>query len=129
VVYIPVSVPHFSFSQSKKPVRSYICRADIRDSGYKHFCQHFRQTPGTPCNDCELCDLYANEDEAAAIRRAAKSAEEEYWQRHNKPKGWSWERVKGPVASEVLHGRVINRGLGEWVDMVLEWLLDMLLEF
>src|SRR5947209_17814264 len=59
-------------------VMCYICRADIRSSGYRHFCQHFRQVPGTPCIECEKCDLYVVEDETAMIQAAAEKAEEEY---------------------------------------------------
>lgn len=114
-------------------VMCYICRADIRDVGYKHFCQHFRLVPGTACSDCEACDLYANEDEAAAIRTAAVAAEEEYWRRNGKPKGWSWRGVGGPVAEEVGDvrwgwGVALERG-SEGLDQVLERFVEWAVEF
>ncbi|KAF2805492.1 uncharacterized protein BDZ99DRAFT_106216 [Mytilinidion resinicola] len=40
----------------------YVCRADIREQSYAHFCQHFREQPGV-CKICERCDLYRTEDE------------------------------------------------------------------
>jgi len=79
--------PHPSTPQLTQS--SYICRTDIRSVGYKHFCQHFRQVPGTACRDCGDCDLYADEDEAVAIRRAANAAELEYWVKTGK----SWRGV------------------------------------
>ena len=112
---------------------SYICRADIRDVGYKHFCQHFRHVPGTACGDCDACDLYANEDEAAAIHTAAKSAEEEYWRNNGKPKGWSWQGVGGPVAEEVGEARwKLSNALEvwrEWVDWTVERVVEWGVEF
>jgi hypothetical protein len=88
---------------------SYICRVDIRAVGYKHFCQHFRQVPGTACTDCDACDLYANEDEAAAIRNAAKAAEQEYYSRYGHP---------GGNKEKVVSGR------RRWWEGVMEWVLE-----
>lgn len=56
----------------------YICRSEITtNEGYAHFCQHFRPSGGR-CTECDRCDLYGNEDEEAAIRRAAEIAEKEW---------------------------------------------------
>ena len=53
----------------------YICRQGITSrEGYSHFCQHFRPHGGR-CMECQRCDLYGDEDEEAAIRRAAEAAE------------------------------------------------------
>lgn len=71
---------------------SYICRAAIGTESYKHFCPHFRQTPGTACQECDRCDLYVKEDEAAAIKRAAEKAEVEYFRKFKKPEGWRYRR-------------------------------------
>lgn len=79
-------------------IHSYICRADIRKEGYKHFCQHFRLVPGTACTDCDKCDLYIQEDEEAAIRGAAMKAEEEYFRNHDVPATWKYNKGNiGPV--------------------------------
>lgn len=75
----------------------YVCRADIRTEGYKHFCQHFRQVPGTTCDVCESCDLYVQEDEAAVIKKAAEKAEAEYFRRFKKPEGWVYRRMENSV--------------------------------
>lgn len=75
----------------------YVCRADIRTDGYKHFCQHFRQVPGTTCDACESCDLYVQEDEAAVIKKAAEKAETEYFTRFKKPEGWVYRRMENSV--------------------------------
>ncbi|KAK9469241.1 hypothetical protein V1512DRAFT_255801 [Lipomyces arxii] len=56
----------------------YVCRKDIRQEGYQHFCDHFRPIPGRVCTECDKCDLYKVEDEAVSIERAAKDAEKEY---------------------------------------------------
>ncbi|KAG0125275.1 hypothetical protein HOY82DRAFT_572176 [Tuber indicum] len=73
-------------------VMCYVCRAEIGSESYKHFCQHFRQVPGTPCDECDRCDLYVQEDEAAAIDCAAEKAEAEYFRRFKKPTGWKYRR-------------------------------------
>ncbi|KAF8464042.1 hypothetical protein BDZ91DRAFT_730620 [Kalaharituber pfeilii] len=79
-------------------IMCYICRADIRKEGYKHFCQHFRQVPGTACSDCDRCDLYVQEDEESAIREAAIKAEEEYFKNHEVPATWKYTgRAIGPL--------------------------------
>jgi hypothetical protein len=43
--------------------------------GYRHFCDHFRLTPGAPCPECDKCDLYRTEDEEVVVRRAGERAE------------------------------------------------------
>lgn len=53
----------------------YTCRQEITTKeGYGHFCQHFRPSGGR-CGECDRCDLYGDEDEEGAIRRAAETAE------------------------------------------------------
>lgn len=56
----------------------YICRQEISArEGYGHFCQHFRPNGGR-CIECERCDLYGDEDEEKAIKRAVEVAEKEW---------------------------------------------------
>ncbi|KII86479.1 hypothetical protein PLICRDRAFT_114762 [Plicaturopsis crispa FD-325 SS-3] len=55
----------------------YVCRADICDDAYAHFCQHFRPRGG-PCTECSACSLFEGEDEDAVIRAAKATAEEEW---------------------------------------------------
>jgi hypothetical protein len=40
----------------------YICRQDVQQQGYQHFCQHFRPLGGA-CKNCNKCGLYDKEDE------------------------------------------------------------------
>lgn len=110
-------------------VMCYVCRADIRDDGYQHFCQHFRQVPGTPCSECDACGLYVNEDEAMAIRHAALTAEEEYWKQHGKPEGWTWRGIGGPVAKEVGERWGIRERMEVMLDGVLGWGVEKIVEF
>ncbi|KAF9888876.1 hypothetical protein FE257_008246 [Aspergillus nanangensis] len=49
--------------------------------GYRHFCEHFRLTPGTKCKDCNKCELYKMEDEEAIVRRAGEKAERAWHKR------------------------------------------------
>jgi hypothetical protein len=46
--------------------------------GYRHFCEHFRVTPGRQCSECRKCELYRSEDEDAIVRRAGEVAEREW---------------------------------------------------
>ncbi|KAK9455550.1 hypothetical protein V1511DRAFT_297912 [Dipodascopsis uninucleata] len=65
----------------------YVCRKDIHKEGYQHFCEHFRHIPGSPCTECDKCDLYKTEDETIAIERAAKEAEAEFVRTSGMPPG------------------------------------------
>ncbi|KAK9768842.1 hypothetical protein K7432_000176 [Basidiobolus ranarum] len=56
----------------------YICRKDIRKESYTHFCDHFRDTPGQSCIQCDRCDLYKVPSEDAAIKEAAARAHTEF---------------------------------------------------
>ncbi|OJD37517.1 ring finger protein [Diplodia corticola] len=60
----------------------YVCRRRVTaEEGYNHFCNHFRLTnPGVnnPCDRCDKCSLYADEDVEAVVRRAAVQAEREW---------------------------------------------------
>lgn len=64
-------------------VMCYLCRADIKKESYQHFCQHFRQRPGTSCTECDKCDLYIQEDESQTIKLAAQKAAQEYYTKNN----------------------------------------------
>ncbi|KAL3463288.1 hypothetical protein BJX64DRAFT_257469 [Aspergillus heterothallicus] len=52
------------------------------NEGYRHFCEHFRVTPGARCTACNKCELYQDEDEEAVARRAGEKAEYEWRIRH-----------------------------------------------
>ena len=46
--------------------------------GYRHFCEHFRATPGSACTQCDKCDLYRAENEDEVARKAGEQAEREW---------------------------------------------------
>lgn len=52
--------------------------ADDGESGYKHFCEHFRVNPGTRCTECNKCELYFAEDDEIIARKAGEQAEREW---------------------------------------------------
>jgi len=59
----------------------YVCRQDVEQQGYQHFCQHFRPLGGA-CKTCNRCGLYDKEDEEQAIQEARTRATQEYLTRH-----------------------------------------------
>lgn len=90
----------------------YVCRQEIGSrEGYSHFCQHFRERPGTRCNICDKCDLYVSEDEEGVVRKAAMEAEKEWLEREKEKKGIGSAVVErdrdryGGVVKEVLRGK------------------------
>ncbi|CAO3629736.1 unnamed protein product [Cunninghamella echinulata] len=60
----------------------YVCRKDIKRESYAHFCQHFRDLPGSPCSKCKKCDLYKTTPEDQAVQKAANNARREYLEAH-----------------------------------------------
>ncbi|KAH7099906.1 hypothetical protein BKA62DRAFT_273958 [Auriculariales sp. MPI-PUGE-AT-0066] len=62
----------------------YRCRADLREEGYEHFCNHFRARGG-PCLLCPRCDLYGDPDDEVAARTAAERARRTYISMHGDP--------------------------------------------
>ncbi|KAI9714673.1 MAG: hypothetical protein M1812_006338 [Candelaria pacifica] len=56
----------------------YVCRKEVGEESYRHFCEHFRPDPGTACTVCDKCDLYKVENEEVAIKRAGLDAEREW---------------------------------------------------
>jgi hypothetical protein len=106
----------------------YICRKNIggdakEGEGYRHFCEHFRPLPGRRCAECAKCDLYAGEDEDAAVRAAGVRAEREW-------------RVKEGMVGVAGLDEGLGRGEpsmqwvfkvlgGEWsVQGVVDWVVD-----
>ncbi|KAE8552959.1 hypothetical protein EYB25_004338 [Talaromyces marneffei] len=60
------------------PDENNAAEADEGESGYKHFCEHFRVNPGTRCTECNKCELYFAEDEEVIARKAGEQAEREW---------------------------------------------------
>lgn len=64
----------------------YLCRANLAEEGYKHFCQHFRPLgDGGPCRLCQRCHLYGELDDDMMARAAGKQAEKTYIAAHGDP--------------------------------------------
>ncbi|EJD46990.1 hypothetical protein AURDEDRAFT_102856 [Auricularia subglabra TFB-10046 SS5] len=64
----------------------YLCRANLAEEGYKHFCQHFRPLgDGGPCRQCQRCHLYGELDDDMLARAAGKQAEKTYIAAHGDP--------------------------------------------
>ncbi|KAG2228520.1 hypothetical protein INT48_007793 [Thamnidium elegans] len=60
----------------------YVCRKDIGKESYAHFCDHFRDIPGTKCTQCKKCDLYKTAPDDEAVQLAATKAKTQYLQAH-----------------------------------------------
>ncbi|KAF1353858.1 hypothetical protein BDV97DRAFT_290514 [Delphinella strobiligena] len=103
-------------------VMCYVCRQEIGfREGYSHFCQHFRERPGTRCRECDKCDLYVAEDEDGVIKRAAQLAEKEWIEREASKAGTgslvARDRAKyGGVVKDVLRGKARGKRL-DWDDV------------
>jgi hypothetical protein len=99
----------------------YICRGEITSKeGYSHFCQHFRPHGGR-CSECERCDLYGDEDEAGAIRKAALEAEQRWREKEGlEMSGQNKEATKAMV--DTLIGKK-----GSWWEEGLDAVLDAML--
>ncbi|GIZ43923.1 hypothetical protein CKM354_000713200 [Cercospora kikuchii] len=100
----------------------YICRSEITSrEGYAHFCQHFRPNGGK-CAECERCDLYGDEDEEAAIRRAAEAAEKAWREQEDgKAAGGESNKVATQLMIDALVGerkRQCDRTVSARVDGV-----------
>ncbi|KAF2013050.1 hypothetical protein BU24DRAFT_425614 [Aaosphaeria arxii CBS 175.79] len=73
-------------------VMCYVCREGLGSQGYTHFCQHFRDTPGRPCAECNKCDLYRVEDDDLAVARAKEVAAAAWWEKQGNTTGKDLQR-------------------------------------
>ena len=105
-------------------VMCYICRQEIGSrEGYSHFCQHFRERPGTRCRECDKCDLYVAEDEDRVIKRAAEQAEKDWLNKEAEKTGGD----SMPARHRQRYGGVVKDVLrGKKKDSSLDW--DALLD-
>ncbi|KAF7547560.1 hypothetical protein G7Z17_g7647 [Cylindrodendrum hubeiense] len=57
----------------------YVCRADLSDEGYRHFCDHFRPDGDpTPCTECDRCNLWESENTEEVLQAAREEAERKW---------------------------------------------------
>ncbi|KAF1982746.1 hypothetical protein K402DRAFT_362313 [Aulographum hederae CBS 113979] len=118
----------------------YCCRREIGKESYAHFCQHFRNSPGAPCGECDKCDLYKTEDEEAVVRRAKETAEREWIEKEKvvattttttttgggddgEGRGVDWERaVRKDLWDGVWWQQVLTR---LWWERSLDWWVEL----
>ncbi|KIX02296.1 uncharacterized protein Z518_08235 [Rhinocladiella mackenziei CBS 650.93] len=109
----------------------YLCRKNIGKAGsnseggegYRHFCEHFRPTPGLKCGECDKCDLYQAEDEDEQVRRAGEEAERRWREKEGMVGVKGLEDAVGSVAGEDTTWRRFWRGnwtLQSVVDRMVE---------
>lgn len=100
----------------------YVCRQEISlKEGYAHFCQHFRPNGGV-CGECERCDLYGDEDEGEAVRRAVEGAERE-WRERGGEKGDDDGGEGRKRMLEVIAGSRTRGKLEGWMDGIVDVLI------
>ncbi|KFA62510.1 hypothetical protein S40285_05587 [Stachybotrys chlorohalonatus IBT 40285] len=57
----------------------YVCRSDLSDEGYRHFCDHFRPDGDPrPCTECDRCNLWESEDTDRVLQAAREEAEHKW---------------------------------------------------
>lgn len=63
----------------------YVCRADLSEEGYRHFCDHFRPDGDpTPCKECDRCNLWESEDTERVLQAAREEAERKWKSMENR---------------------------------------------
>ncbi|KAI9784069.1 MAG: hypothetical protein M1835_003660 [Candelina submexicana] len=101
----------------------YLCRKEISEESYRHFCEHFRPNPGMACTICDKCDLYKVENEEIAVKRAELEAESEWRAKEGIAvlgKDSTFTGEKGLVTSN--SSRVPN-----WCKL-LDWIVEQVIE-
>ncbi|UKZ73681.1 hypothetical protein TrVFT333_001331 [Trichoderma virens FT-333] len=57
----------------------YVCRADLTEEGYRHFCDHFRPDGDPrPCLECDRCNLWESENVDQVLQEAREEAERKW---------------------------------------------------
>ncbi|RFU72402.1 hypothetical protein TARUN_9852 [Trichoderma arundinaceum] len=111
----------------------YVCRADLTEEGYRHFCDHFRPDGDPrPCLECERCNLWESEDVDQVLQEAREEAERN-WKDTEKRDLSAPEKAfletgiaarstgMGSVEQILATGRMPS--LGEVLDIVVETIL------
>lgn len=114
----------------------YICRADLGDEGYRHFCDHFRPDGDPrPCKECDRCNLWESEDLECVLQEARDEAERRWKETEQRDlsdpekayleTGVATRGGGGPVAGGLR--RAFSRGraptLADALDLIVEVLL------
>jgi hypothetical protein len=107
----------------------YVCRADLSDEGYRHFCDHFRPDGDpTPCKECDRCNLWESEDTEKVLQAAREEAERKWKAMENRElsgterafleTGVAGQRSDMSVERVLFSGRLPT--IGEVFDVITE---------
>ncbi|KAH8833092.1 hypothetical protein DL96DRAFT_1523400 [Flagelloscypha sp. PMI_526] len=97
----------------------YLCRADLREIGYQHFCAHFRAVPWMKCSECDKCLVYDDPDEEKVIARVKEKARKE-WKRRSQgiPVG---EDEEADDSFGMRSGEIGLVGFDAWLFELIMW--------
>ncbi|KAM0197627.1 hypothetical protein ACHAPQ_011749 [Fusarium lateritium] len=107
----------------------YVCRANLTDEGYRHFCDHFRpEGDATPCKECDRCNLWESEDTEQVLQAAREEAERKWKDMENRElsgterafleTGVAANRADVSVERVLFSGRI--PALSELFDLIVE---------
>ncbi|KAK2590210.1 hypothetical protein QQS21_012113 [Conoideocrella luteorostrata] len=107
----------------------YVCRADLSDEGYRHFCDHFRPDGDPrPCTQCDKCNLWESEDIDTVLREAREVAERKWKEMEQRElSGAEKAYLETGVASHGVHSRIdhfltssTSPNLPDFLDIIAE---------
>ncbi|OAA32169.1 RING finger protein (Zin) [Moelleriella libera RCEF 2490] len=106
----------------------YVCRADLSDEGYRHFCDHFRPDGDPkPCTQCDRCNLWESEDVDAVLRDAREVAEKKWKATEQRElSGAEKAYLETGVASQGVYSRIdhflssASPSLPDFLDIIAE---------
>ncbi|KYK59527.1 RING finger protein [Drechmeria coniospora] len=107
----------------------YVCRANLDDEGYRHFCDHFRPDGDPrPCTECDRCNLWQSEDTERVLAEARAEAEHRWREAEQRDlSGAEKAFVETGVAvraPDISLGRLFSRGrvptLADVLDLAVE---------
>lgn len=107
----------------------YVCRADLTEEGYRHYCDHFRPDGDPrPCTECDRCNLWESEDTEEVLRLARIDAEKKWRDAEKRDlsageraflqTGFATHGADYSIERLVLRGRIPS--LEEVLDVVVE---------
>lgn len=108
----------------------YVCRADLGDEGYRHFCDHFRPDGDPrPCRECDRCNLWEAEDVDRVLDQARAEAERAWRERERRDLSGAEKAYLDTGVAQQRGGpeRVLGRGaraltLADLLDLVVQGL-------
>ncbi|KOS17898.1 E3 ubiquitin-protein ligase [Escovopsis weberi] len=101
----------------------YVCRADLADEGYRHFCDHFRPDGDpTACLECDRCNLWESEDTDRVLLEAREEAERKWRELEkrdlsNQEKAFLQTGIASRTRGISLEGVVAVTRLSSWAEI------------